>query len=106
MWMLLGVLRGVLNSVSMFTAECHACEMWHLLSRGHVQAAVIIECVCGTGLGGKLSDRRVNNTMEHSGLAVDDTAHSSFSCHIHLHQSAFSFLGAYDLQGGAGRGCI
>lgn len=46
MWMLLGVLREVLNSVSMFTAECHACEMWHLLSRGHVQAAVIIECVC------------------------------------------------------------
>lgn len=44
--MLLGVLRGVPNSVSMFTAECHACKMWHLLSRGHVWAAVIVECVC------------------------------------------------------------
>lgn len=53
--------------------------------------------MCGTGLGGKLGDSLVNSTMEHSGLAIDDTAHSSFPGHTHLHQSAFLFLGTDDL---------
>ena len=60
-WILLGVLRGVLNSVSMLTLEGHAHEMWSLLSCGQIWTAM--SRVCTTQ---DLEERQVTLDYQHN----------------------------------------
>lgn len=50
------------------------------------------QSACDTGLGGKVGDSWTNNTVKHCGLAVADTAHSSFPHHVHTPTSVCIFL--------------
>ena len=88
----LGVLGGVLHSVSMSRPGDAA----FAVERSYMGSSESREC--DTGCGGKGGGPRL--TMWHCGLTVVDTASISLPHHICLYQSAFSHIGADVLQGG------
>lgn len=88
----LGVLGGVLHSVSMpRPGDAAFAVEWSCMGSSGSRE-------CDTGCGGKVGGPRL--TIWHCGLTVVDTASISPPHHICLYQSAFSHMGADVLQGG------
>lgn len=55
--------------------------MWHLLSLGHIWAAIVVQCVCDTGPGEEVAVTRATARMRHFDPIIGDTA---YDCHPSL----------------------